>query len=397
MFEKHEFVIQTHANGEAEKERMKLLIVVNVDWFFLSHRLPVALGALRAGHEIHVATTLTQGREQLEAHGFIVHPIQVDRSDAGPIGLWVLLWQLWRLFWRLRPDVLHLVTIKPVLLGGLAARFAPVGGVVYAISGLGHVFVTQGLMGRIRRALVGGWYRFVLGAHNMRVIFQNPDDRAALQSVAPHLPKKNVVMIPGSGVDLAQYPALPLPEKTMPVVLMAARLLATKGVREFVDAARQLRKEGVGAQFWLAGDPDPANPASVTADELATWAQQGNVQLLGHRNDMAALMVRAHMVVLPSYREGLPKVLIEAAACGRAVVTTDVPGCRDAIAADETGLLVPAKNVGALSDAIRYLLDNPATCAAMGVAGRKRAEQIFDVHTVVRTHLDIYQALGGKP
>lgn len=375
---------------------MKLLIVVNVDWFFLSHRLPVALGALQAGHEIHVATTLTQGRELLEAHGFIVHSIQVDRSNAGPIGLLALLWRLWRLFWRVRPDVVHLVTIKPVLLGGLAARFAPVRGVVYAISGLGHVFVAQGLMGQIRRTLVGAWYRFVLGAPNMRVIFQNPDDRAALQSVTPYLSTQNVVIIPGSGVDLTQYSALPLQEKTMPVVLMAARLLATKGVREFVAAARQLRKEGVTAQFWLVGDLDPDNPASVTADELATWAQQGDVQVLGHRSDMAALMVQAHMVVLPSYREGLPKVLIEAAACGRAVITTDVPGCRDAIAADKTGLLVPAKDVDALSNAIRYLLDNPATCAAMGAAGRKMAEQIYDVSTVVQTHLNIYQTLASN-
>lgn len=377
---------------------MKLLIVVNVDWFFVSHRLPVALGALQAGHEVHVATTLTQGQEQLEAQGFIVHPIRIDRSDAGPFGLLILLWHLLRLYWLVRPDVLHLVTIKPVLLGGLAARFAPVRGVVYAISGLGHVFVAQGLAGRIRRTLVGAWYRFVLGARNIRVIFQNPDDRAALQSVVPHLSRQNVVMIPGSGVDLTQYPALPLPEDRIPVVLLVARLLVTKGVREFVAAAQQLRKEGMAAQFWLVGDPDPDNPASVTADELATWAHQGCVQVLGYRSDIAALMAQAHMVVLPSYYgEGLPKVLIEAAACGRAVVTTDMPGCRDAIATDETGLLVPAKNVGALSNAIRHLLDNPLTCAAMGRAGRKRAEQIFDVRAVVQTHLDIYQALEGRP
>lgn len=376
---------------------MKILIVVNVDWFFLSHRLPVALGALQAGHEVHVATTFTQGRELLEAHGFIVHSIQLDRSNAGPLGLLTLLWRLWRLFWRERPDVVHLVTIKPVLLGGLAARFVPVRGVVYAISGLGHVFVAQGLRGQIRRTLVGAWYRLVLGAPNMRVIFQNPDDCAALKSVVPRLSEKNVVIIPGSGVDLAEYSALPLPKKTIPVVLMAARLLTTKGVREFVNAARQLRKEGVAAQFWLAGELDPDNPASVTADELATWAQQGDVQLLGHRCDMAALMAQAHMVVLPSYREGLPKVLIEAAACGRAVVTADVPGCRDAIAANKTGLLVPAKDFRELSKAIRYLLDNPATCAEMGAAGRKMAEQIFDVSTVVQTHLDIYRAFGVKP
>lgn len=375
---------------------MKLLFVVNVDWFFISHRLPVALGALQAGHEVHVAATLIQGRKQLEGYGFTVHPIQVNRSGGGPIGLLALLLSLLRLFWSVRPDVLHLVTIKPVLLGGLAARFAPVGGVVYAISGLGHVFVAQGLLGRVRRTLVGAWYRFVLGTRNKCVIFQNPDDRRTIESIAQLQPHK-IVMIPGSGVDLSQYPALPLPVQGVPLVLMAARLLATKGVREFFTAAQQLRKDGIAARFWLVGDPDLANPASMTAEELAVWEQEGDVQLLGHRNDMAELMAQAHMVVLPSYREGLPKVLIEAAACGRAVITTDVPGCRDAIADEKTGLLVPAKDADALAQAIRRLLGNPRACAAMGAAGRKRAEQIFDVRAVVQTHLAVYEALGGKP
>lgn len=374
---------------------MKLLIVVNVDWFFLSHRLPVALGAMAAGHQVHVATTITQGREQLEMHGFVVHPLQIDRSGVGPFGLLKLVFSLWRLCWRVRPDVLHLITIKPVLLGGLAARFAPVGGVLYAVSGLGHVFVAQGMLGRVRRALVGMWYRFVLGARNMCIIFQNPDDRNAIESIVRLLPDQ-VVMIPGSGVDLTQYRALPLPTGGEPVVLMAARLLATKGVREFVTSARQLRNAGVRAHFWLVGDPDPANPASISRDELAAWAQQGDVQVLGHRSDMADVMAQAHMVVLPSYYgEGLPKVLIEAAACGRAVVTTDMPGCRDAIENEVTGLLVPARDTAALAAAIRFLLDDPEACAAMGAAGRKRAEQVFDVCAVVQTHLDIYEGMDA--
>jgi glycosyltransferase involved in cell wall biosynthesis len=374
---------------------VRLLIVVNVDWFFLSHRLPVALGALQDGHEVHIATTLTKGREELEAHGFVVHALHVDRSDAGPAGMLKLLFSLWFLFRRVRPDVLHLVTIKPVLLGGLAARFAPIGGVVYAVSGLGHVFVAQGLLGRARRALVATWYRFALGAANMRIIFQNPDDRAAIESIARVRPAQ-VVVIPGSGVDLSQYRAQPLPTHNLPVVLMAARLLVTKGVREFVAAARRLREHGVRADFWLVGDPDPANPASIPADELKAWAKHGDVRVFGHRRDMPGLFAQANMVVLPSYREGLPKVLIEAAACGRAVVTTDVPGCRDAIEIGLTGLLVPARDASALAQAIRRLLDDPAACAAMGAAGRRRAEQVFDVRAVVQTHLAIYKELEAQ-
>lgn len=374
---------------------MRLLIVVNVDWFFLSHRLPIALGALQAGHEVHIATTLTQGREELEAHGFVVHALQIDRSDAGLVGLLKLLFSLWNLFRNVRPAVLHLVTIKPVLLGGLAARLAFVGGVVYAVSGLGHVFVAQGVLGRARRALVSAGYRIALGAANKRIIFQNPDDRRAIDSIARVRPEQ-VVMVPGSGVDLWQYQAQPLPTDKVPVVLMAARLLATKGVREFVATARYLRERGVQADFWLVGDPDPANPASIPPGELRAWTEQGDVRVLGHRRDMPALFAQANMVVLPSYREGLPKVLIEAAACGRAVVTTDVPGCRDAIESEVTGLLVPAKDPNALAQAIRRLLDDPAACAAMGAAGRRRAEQVFDVRAVVHTHLAIYKELEAR-
>ncbi len=372
---------------------MRLLIVVNVDCLFLSHLLQIALGALRAGYEVHIATSLSQGRAQLEEYGFVVHPLEVDRSGAGPVGLIKLFLALLRLFWKLRPDVLHLVTIKPVLIGGVAARFSPVRGVVYAISGLGHVFVADGMLGKLRRKIVRVCYRFVLSARNMRIIFQNPDDRREIESVAI-LRNEQVVMIPGSGVDLSTYQITPLPEGET-VVLMAARLLSTKGVREYVAAAQRLRVSGVEAQFWLVGDPDPANPASIQARELDAWGKQGAVTLLGHRSDIPKLMAQAHMVVLPSsYREGLPKVLIEAAACGRAVVTTDAPGCRDAIEAGVTGVLVPSKDAESLANAIKRLIEDRLLCKAMGCAGRKRAEQLFDVNAVVSTHLEIYRALG---
>jgi glycosyltransferase involved in cell wall biosynthesis len=373
---------------------MRLLIVVNVDWFFLSHRLEVALGALRAGHEVHVATTLSRARTQLEEYGFVVHPLEVDRSSAGPIGLIKLFFDLLSLFWRLRPDVLHLITIKPVLIGGVAARLSPVRGVVYAVSGLGHVFLAYGRFGKIRRKIVGIWYRFALHAENMRIIFQNPDDRHEIESVIS-LRDDQVVLIPGSGVNLSKYQARPLPDGEA-VVLMAARLLSTKGVREYVAAAQRLRALGVEARFWLAGDSDPANPANIQAQELDAWGKQGTVQLLGHRSNIPVLMSQAHIVVLPSYREGLPKVLIEAAACGRVVVATDVPGCRDAIEKGVTGLLVPSRDTESLADAIRRLVEDRALCDSMGRAGRRRAERLFDVNAVVSTHLEIYRALGTR-
>ena len=368
-----------------------LMFVVNVDWFFLSHRLPIALHAQRQGYQVHIATGLTDKLDELQRHGLVVHPLTLDRSSAGLGNAWRTMAQLWKVFRAVRPDVVHLVTIKPVLLGGLVARLVGVPAVVAAVSGLGFVFVAHGATAVVRRWLVGGLYRMALGHHNLKVIFQNPDDRASLA----HLSSSKVEMIRGSGVDLTQYNHTPLPS-CLPVVLLAARLLADKGVREFVQAARLLKQQGVSARFCLVGSVDPANPASLADAELTQWENDRVVELWGQRLDMLAVLSSAHLVVLPSYREGLPKVLLEAAACGRAVVTTDVPGCRDAIDPGVTGVLVPARNATAVAEAIKDLINNPARCQAMGNAGRALAESAFDVRQVVAAHLRIYQQLIDK-
>jgi glycosyltransferase involved in cell wall biosynthesis len=203
-------------------------------------------------------------------------------------------------------------------------------------------------------------------------------------------------MIRGSGADLSLYSVMPLPTG-VPVVLLAARLLVDKGVREFVQSAQILRWRGLSVQdarFIIVGRPDPGNPNSVHPDELAQWAEEGMVELWGHRTDMPQVLAAAHVVVLPSYYgEGLPKVLIEAAACGRVVVTTDHPGCRDAIEPGVTGVLVPVRDAVALANALQELLSDPVKCAIMGQAGRELAESAFDESQVVAAHLQIYQEL----
>jgi glycosyltransferase involved in cell wall biosynthesis len=373
---------------------IKLLFVVNVDWFFLSHRLQVALEAKRQGFQVHIATGLTDKLGELQRHGLVVHPLTLDRSSTGLGNAWRTMVQLWQVFRAVRPDVVHLVTIKPVLLGGLVARLVGVPAVVAAVSGLGFVFMARGAKAKVRRWLVVGLYRVALGHRNLMVIFQNPDDLACLAKRA-HLLDSKVVMIRGSGVDLAQYDHTPLPSG-VPVVLLAARLLVDKGVREFVQAVRLLREKGVSARFCLVGSVDPANPASLTDTELTQWANEGVVELWGQRSDMPEVLSSARLVVMPSYREGLPKILLEAAACGRAVVTTDVPGCRDAIDPGVTGLLVPVRNATALADALKELINDPARCQAMGNAGRALAERAFDVRQVVAAHLRTYQELIDK-
>jgi len=368
-----------------------LLFIVNDAGFFISHRLHVALEARRRGFEIVVASIPGPAVRAVVELGFIHYPLPLARSSTHLLNEVRGFFSVFYLLWRVKPKILHLITIKPVLYGGISSRFLRISSVVCAVSGLGYVFTASGRKAAFMRKLVAFLYRLAFGKDNLRVIFQNPDDRDVLLN-AGALDVSKVRMIRGSGVDLGQYQALPEPEG-LPVVCMAARLLRDKGVQEYVEAVRLLHKRGVRAVFKLAGDVDPGNPTSITADDLSAWKQEGLLDVLGYRSDVAELFAASHLVVLPSYREGLPKVLIEAAACGRAVVTTDVPGCRDAIEPDVTGLLVPVKDVTALADAIQRLIEDEALRKRMGAAGRLLAEREFAIENVVQHHLDIYAEL----
>jgi glycosyltransferase involved in cell wall biosynthesis len=369
----------------------RLLFVVNNPAFFLSHRLPLALAAQRAGYDVHVATMAGDSVSRIQGHGLTHHAIPMTRSGKNPVQELRTVWALYQLFRRLRPDVVHLVTIKPVLYGGIAARLAGVPAMVSAISGLGFVFVAKGAKAALVRQVVAMLYRLALGHRNSRIVFQNGNDRDVLAGLGA-VRDGQVVMIRGSGVNLADYAAVAEPPPPV-VALMVARLLRDKGLQEFVEAARILRREGVNVRMRLAGGIDPGNPASVTQADVDAWQQEGLIEALGERSDVAALYAASHIAVLPSYREGLPKSLIEAAACGRAVVTTDVPGCRDAIEPDTTGLLVPSQDAPALAAAIGRLVNDDALRQKMGHAGRVLAEREFDIDDVCRKHLDIYQTL----
>ena len=369
----------------------KILFVVNSPEFFLSHRLPIALAARDAGYEVHVATADGDAVREIRSLDLIHHTVAIARSGQNPLAELGSIIGLYRLFRELRPDVVHLITIKPVLYGGIAARFAGIPAVVAAVSGLGTVFVAQSAAARARRALVSGLYRLAFSQRRLAVIFQNPDDRDGLLEIGA-LRKDQVRMIRGSGVDLANYSCVPEPEST-PVVVMAARLLRDKGVYEFVEAARLLKSRGVKVVIRLIGAPDPGNPTSVAQAELDGWAAEGVVELPGYRSDIAQQYAAANIVCLPSYREGLPKGLVEAAACGRAVVTTDVPGCRDAIEPDVTGVLVPVKSAPSLADALQALIEEPERRMRMGKAGRELAERVFSIDRIVEQHLAIYKEL----
>ncbi len=368
----------------------RLLFVVNDAGFFVSHRLPLALAARAEGFEIHVATADGAATRLIESHDIVHHRLRLSRGGTNLLREWLTFVDIVRVIRRVRPDVLHLVTLKPVIYGGIAARFMKVPAVVAAISGLGHVFVAHDARTRLVRALVTVAYRLALNTPRVSGVFQNGSDRDVLEKIGA-VQRDRTVLIRGSGVDLSQYRPSPEPAG-IPVVVFAARLLAAKGVHEFVEAARLLRSSGMEARFLLVGDADPSNAGSVTYDDIARWRSEGSVDVLGHRDDIAAIFAACNLVVLPSYYgEGLPKVLVEAAASGRAVVTTDMPGCREAIDPGETGVLVPARDAGALAQAIRELLTNSTARRLMGQAGRRLAEREYAIEHIAAQHLEIYR------
>jgi glycosyltransferase involved in cell wall biosynthesis len=368
----------------------KLLFIVNIDKFFVSHRLPIALEAIKRGYEVHIATTITKELHFLEQNGLIVHPLNLHRSRSG-ISIFFELWEIFSIFIKVKPDIVHLVTIKPVLLGGLVARILRTPAVVSAVSGLGYIYINDGIMAFLKRRVISFLYYFALGHSNQKVIFQNTDDSILLSKLS-YMPISKSILIPGSGVDLSLYRLRAAPSG-IPIVLFAARLLKDKGVNDFVNASKIVNKFKLRARFVIYGDIDLSNPSSINQEQLSKWEKESDIELRGFNAHMEEVIPTALIVALPSYREGFPKVLIEAAACGRAVVTTNVPGCRDAIVNNVTGILIPKKDSYALANSISFLLDNPVYCRELGKNGRKRAEKLFSIKKVTSKHMDIYRDL----
>lgn len=364
----------------------KILFVVNVDWFFISHRLPLALEALKRGYEVHIACGITDKKEYLESLGLIVHPLNLSRSGTGIKGEIKAFCEIYNLLKEINPNIAHFVTIKPVLYGGIASRFLSIHKKVFSISGLGFIFIKQGLKAILARGLIKIMYGFALGGKNSHVIVQNPDDKTVVNSIV----KVPITLIRGSGVDLNQYEYNEEKNENIKVS-MACRLLKDKGVFEYIEASKILKKKYLNVKFELYGDIDIHNPASLTSDDIKKIKEEGFVNVYGFSSDIAKVFSDSNIVVLPSYREGLPKVLIEAAACGRAIVTTDVPGCRDSIEPNVTGLLCEVKDTESLASVIEKLILDKDLRNSMGKEGRKLAEQEFDINKVVEKHFEIYE------
>lgn len=375
--------------------RPRLLFVVTEESFFCSHRLPLARAARAAGYEVTVATRPGASAGLLRQEGIAVEAADLGRGADGPLAASAAVVRLAGLYRRLRPDLVHHVALKPIVYGSLAAGALRGLRVVNAVTGLGYVFTSSGLRARLLRQPLKTALRACLGGRGRAVIAQNSDDRIVLARLLGKS-EDEVDLIRGSGVNFDEFAPSPEPPGS-PVVLFASRMLWSKGVGEFVEAARVLKAERPDARFLLAGAPDSANPESVPEERLRAWHEEGVVERLGSRADMPRLLAGCHLFVLPTaYGEGVPKALIEAAASGRPIVTSDAPGCREIVRHGRNGLLVPPRDRAALVAAIRALLDDPAARAAMGRAGREIALDGFGEDEVVRRTLAVYDRLLGR-
>lgn len=371
---------------------MRIAFVTNHDWFFMSHRLPLAKHAIEEGHEVYLLAIDTGKRNELEQMGLHFIPIPLNPTGTNPLEDVRCVLTLARLYSSLKPDVIHHITIKTSLLGCIAAKLSRQRHVVNAISGLGYAFTDgrDGLMQKVAKTAM----KFAFHSKYFSFILQNPDDFKSILNM-DYVPKENVFLIKGSGVDLNEFCYTPMPNNDELEILLPARMLRDKGVIEFIDAAKLLREKLKGrARFILAGDCTSTNPTVLKEEDLRPLLEDGYIEWIGHQNQMKPIYQKSDIVVLPSYREGLPKSLIEACAIGRPIVTTDVTGCRECVENEVNGFLVKVKDSESLAEGILKLVENSELREKFGKASRELAERDFSIEKVVQQHFDIYRKLS---
>lgn len=374
---------------------MKILFHMANDHYFLSHRLPLAEEALRRGHEVWLVATDTGVMDVVRSHGVKTRALKhYDRVGMNPLRETRALAELAAAYRSIAPDLVQHVAMKPALYGSIAATLARVPARVNMFGGLGYMFINETPKARVLRTGVVAAFRALLNNERTLIIMQNEDDRDTLiEAGAIQLARTRIVR--GAGVDLERFTLAPEPDGPV-TALFGGRMLWDKGVGEIVEASRLLRDRGVELRIRLAGAPDPANPRSIDESQLRAWHDEGLVEWLGHQSDMPALFRDAHIALLPSYREGLPKFLLEAAAAGRPSVTYDVPGCRHVVVDGETGRLVPAQDAVKLADALEELARDSELRRSWGVAARQRAEDVFATASIVEQTMRVYGELASE-
>lgn len=373
--------------------RKKFLLVVNDMAWFWSHRLPLAKDILAKGWDLHLATNDAENNAEIAALGITGHNLPPHKSSLNPLNQLRLSFAIARALHDVKPDMVHAITVRHAFFTGMAARMLRTPRAAFTLAGLGPLFSSEDAKIKVIRAVIVPLFKFSFGGKGRFVIFQNPDDAKALLRAGAVL-RDNCAVIRGSGVDPEQFAFTPEPANDVPVILFSSRLLKAKGIGEYVHAARILKSKGIKARFQIAGDIYAGNHDSISREQLDDWIAEGAVEWLGHRGDMPQLMAAANIVTLPSYYgEGVPKVLLEAAATGRAIVTTDMPGCRETVEDGETGLLVEPKNAWALADALEKLLGDNGLRAGMGQKARARIEKDFTIEKVNARTMAVYKKL----
>lgn len=372
--------------------RRKLLFLQTEDWSFWSHRMPLARAARTAGYEVVIAVRVDAHGERIRAEGFRLVALDWRRDSVNPFSEFLMLLAIVRLYVEEKPDIVHQVTAKPIFYGTLAAKLAGVRCIVNVLTGLGSIFSSNNRLARIFRPGIRFAFKAALSAANSKTIFQNRDDLAQFVS-GGLIDAGRAALILGSGVDVGKFQFRDEPDG-LPLVILPARMIWEKGISEFVEAARLLTAAGVRARFALLGEPDAKNPDAVPASRLEQWKNEGPVEWWGNREDMPEVFAQAHIVCLPTYYgEGLPKALIEAAACGRALVAADMPGSREIVRHEETGLLVPPRDAQALAAALKRLIEDKPFRERLGKNARQAARDEFSEEKVSEQTMSVYREL----
>lgn len=368
--------------------KKKIIYIVNVDWFFISHRLPLALEAKRRGFEVNIATTNTGRFKDLEDLGFRLYDLNIDRSGTNPLKELFLIFKLISILRSIKPTVVHNVTLKMSIYSSIACRFVKMPKVINAISGLGYNFTAS--RKTKSQKVIAHLMNLAFKKRNLSFIFQNPDDLRLFEELK-YSQKNRLVLIKGAGVDLDkfQYPNRKITENL--TFILTARILRDKGISEYIEASKIVSKKYPNEHFLLVGDIDKNNPASYTKSELLGELKQSNIQWLGHRNDISELLQSSDIMVFPSYREGLPKSLIEACAARLPIITTNTIGCRECVDEGINGFLVPIKNSEQLAERMITFIQNPDLIKSMGEASRLKAEKEFSLTMVIEKTFELYE------
>ncbi len=377
-------------------ETRSILFLVTEDWYFCLHRLPIARAARDAGFRVLVATQVHEHREAIEQEGFKLIPMRWTRQSLNPLHALSEVRQISAIYRQFQPDLVHHVALKPSLYGTVAGGITGISPIVNNLAGLGQAFSSKGVLAGIIRAGLVGAFKVLFRRPGVCTIVENSDDQHFLATTVG-IGSQAVALVRGIGVDVSSFKPVPETLKSVPTVTMVSRMLWPKGVAELVEAARILQQRGRPVRVQLVGVPDPSSRVSIPERQLLEWQAEGTIEWLGYREDVADIWEHSNIAILPSYyREGIPRSLLEAAACGRAIVTTDAPGCREIVRHGRNGLLIKPRSPAAIADAIDQLAGDPDLRQRMGQAGREMVERDFAEELVVAQTLDVYWSLLGK-